>query len=349
MRKLFPEFNKPTKKELEKIWREAVFVFDTNVLLGLYRIPEQAREKMIAVLEKLKNENRIWIPHQVAKEFYTRRMDAIYNQNKSHDEAIKNLKKIEEEINKKFDSKEAIRNISRGFKDVNREVEKAKKRCEWFDNDKIEKQLNKIFTGRVSGNYEKDKLSEIYKQGQERYDKEIPPGYKDKKKDKEDKTGTKKFGDLVIWNQIIDRAKEIKKPIILVTDDQKEDWWWKINNDTTIGPRPELIREIKDQAGVPFYIYQSEQFMGHAGQYLKIKFGAALIKQVTEIKETARAERELVKPDVGGDLSSNDRVELDANANSVMGNAQNSNSSSEQSGAEEASERVGDNQTNGNG
>lgn len=48
MRNLFPEFNKPTTKRFKKLWTQAIFVFDTNVLLSLYRIPQQAREKMIS-------------------------------------------------------------------------------------------------------------------------------------------------------------------------------------------------------------------------------------------------------------------------------------------------------------
>jgi len=34
-----------------------------------------------------------------------------------------------------------------------------------------------------------------------------------------------KFGDLIIWKEMIEKAKAEKRPIIFVTDDGKSDWW----------------------------------------------------------------------------------------------------------------------------
>lgn len=305
MRNLFPEFNKPTTKGFKKLWTQAIFVFDTNVLLSLYRIPQQAREKMISVLEELQKQNRIWIPHQVATEFYRRRPDVIHTQEKSHNEIIELLNNAEQEISKKFDAKDILRKITGSCKVIRSEIEKSKKRdCDWLKKDKIETELNKIFKNKIGMVFDGAKLNEVYKSGQERYEKEIPPGYEDNKKDKNDKTGTRKFGDLIIWFQIIEQAKIDKKPVILITDEQKEDWWWKINGTTTIGPRYELRKEIKEKAGVEFYMYQSEQFMKHAGEYLKVKFDTKLIEQVKKSKE------ELAQTQDGLSVSSVDNVGL---------------------------------------
>jgi len=327
MRSLFPEFNKPTTKEFKKLWTQAIFVFDTNVLLSLYRIPQQAREKMISVLKELQKQNRIWIPHQVATEFYRRRPDVIHTQEKSHNEIVELLNKAEQEISKKFDAKDILKKIAGSCKIIRSEIEKSKKRdCDWLKKDKIEMELNKVFHSKVGAAFDNTKLNEVYKNGQERYEKEIPPGYEDKKKDKDDKTGTQKFGDLIIWLQIIEQAKIGKKPVILVIDEQKEDWWWKINGTTTIGPRHELRKEIKEQAGIEFYMYQSEQFMKHAGEYLKVKFDIKLIEQVKKSKEDlARSQDELSissVDDVG--LSEQVKVVIDPVASSNIGTSENS-------------------------
>ena len=319
MRNIFPEFNKPTPKGFKKIWKESIFVFDTNVLLSLYRIPQQAREKMISILKELQKKDKIWIPHQVAREFYCERMNVIHIQEKAHRDIIELLEKTEQEINKKFDSKEILKKISGSCKIIKNEIEKSKlKNCDWLKKDKVEIELNRILKDKVGRPYDKNRINEIYQEGQERYNKEIPPGYEDKKKDKDDKTGTKKFGDLLIWFQIIDRAKEIKKPIIFITDEQKEDWWWKINSNTIIGPRHELTREIKDQSGAIFYMYQSEQFMKHVGEYFKVKFGKDLIEQVRKVKEITQSDQELAQSSEGGlSVSSADRV----GSNEVVKNA----------------------------
>jgi len=341
MRSLFPEFNKPTTKGFKNLWTKAIFVFDTNVLLSLYRIPQQAREKMISVLKELQKQNRIWIPHQVATEFYRRRFDVIHTQEKSHNEILELLNKAEQEISKKFDAKDILKKITGSCKVIRSEIEKSKKRdCDWLTKDKIETELNKVFKGKVGNAFDNAKLTEIYKNGQERYEKDIPPGYEDKKKDKDDKTATRKFGDLIIWFQIIEQAKSDKKPVILVTDEQKEDWWWKINGTTTIGPRHELRKEIKEQAGVEFYMYQSEQFMKHAGEYLKVKFDTKLIEQVKKSKEElAQSQDEL-------SVSSVDNVGLSEQVKVVIDPVGGSNSGASADSLSET-KKVDDNQVNG--
>lgn len=94
---------------------------------------------------------------------------------------------------------------------------------------------------------------------------QLPPGYMDSKKDK-DKIGDKysygglvyhrKFGDLTFWKQIIEEAKSRKiKHLIFITDDDKEDWWLIADymGEKQIGPRPELIEEIRREAGTEHF------------------------------------------------------------------------------------------------
>ncbi|MBE9467448.1 MAG: hypothetical protein IMY72_03885 [Bacteroidetes bacterium] len=59
----------------------------------------------------------------------------------------------------------------------------------------------------------------------------MPSGYQDSTKDKDDKSSftydniryERQFGDLILWNQIINKAKENKiENVIFVTDDAKK-------------------------------------------------------------------------------------------------------------------------------
>ncbi len=49
-----------------RIAEQALFVFDTNVLLNLYRYQSGTRDELLNVLAQLSD--RIWIPHHVALE-----------------------------------------------------------------------------------------------------------------------------------------------------------------------------------------------------------------------------------------------------------------------------------------
>lgn len=58
-------------------------------------------------------------------------------------------------------------------------------------------------------------------EGEIRYKKEVPPGFKDAK----NKDGVRKYSDLILWKELLRFAAKEKKHVIFVTDDVKADWW----------------------------------------------------------------------------------------------------------------------------
>lgn len=133
-------------------------------------------------------------------------------------------------------------------------------------------------------------MDKIYEEGADRYKRRIPPGFEDEK-DKKDKTKEydgivylDEFGDLVVWKQIIDKAKNDQKPIIFVTDDVKEDWW-QIEKGRTIGPRVELLNEFRREVDVPFYMYKSEQFISQIQLHLSEEVNEVAIKEIEDLRE----------------------------------------------------------------
>jgi len=80
--------------------------------------------------------------------------------------------------------------------------------------------------------------------------------------------------------------------LVLVTDDDKPDWWWKVksNGQKTIGPRPELIEEATRDGGVSlFYMYNSEQFIRFAKEYLGASVKAESIDQIGDVRRWLKA------------------------------------------------------------
>jgi hypothetical protein len=177
----------------------------------------------------------------------------------------------------------AIKNACDIVHDELNKLDKA--RPKWLSDDRVLTNIEKIISNRVGLPYDVAKLKQVYIDGAERYEKEIPPGYKDVDKDKNDKSKTRKFGDLVIWYQIIDKAKEEQKPIIFVTDEQKEDWWWKEEGGRNMGARFELKKEMFDKTGMMLHMYQSDQFIEHSREHLNTKFGPEFIKEIKKARE----------------------------------------------------------------
>jgi len=88
------------KPDFDKLWNEGTFVFDTNILLNLYRYPKDTSEDLI---RKLENEipNRLWMPHQVVIEYHEGRYGVILDQKKFY----KRLKNTIIDANKVFNRK----------------------------------------------------------------------------------------------------------------------------------------------------------------------------------------------------------------------------------------------------
>lgn len=91
-------------------------------------------------------------------------------------------------------------------------------------------------------------LSEIYgicDDGEKRYKKENPPGYKDAK----EKDGIRKYSDLIWWKEVIQYARKSRKNIVLVTDDVKEDWWKIDKKFVKYGSEVNWLRKLLSKLG----------------------------------------------------------------------------------------------------
>jgi hypothetical protein len=142
--------------------------------------------------------------------------------------------------------------------------------------------VSELFAGRVGTKPAEEHLAAIRKEGEERYAKKIPPGFEDAKKGAD--TGDK-FGDLIIWKQLIEKAAADKRPIIFVTDDGKSDWW-HIHHGKKIGPHPYLVEEFLTATSQQFHIYELPQFLRFSAE----KGSTIQPEAVQRIAETMIAE-----------------------------------------------------------
>ena len=261
-----------SSSELEDLWENGIFTFDANILLNLYRYSQSTSNELLQVIKKLKP--RIWLSYQAGLEFHRNRLKIIKEQEESYQTLIDELDKDESKLINQLGSNRhpfitGSEEIIKQLKDLFKEIKsKLKKQSEDYlklvKEDNILNGVTELFNKKVGRKYSEEELEKIFKEGEVRYEKKIPPGFEDSK----EKEGGRKYGDLVIWYQIIEYAKENKKPIIFVTAEQKEDWWRK-NKGEIIGPCPELIEELEAKASVPFHMYRVDPFLKYSQKYLK--------------------------------------------------------------------------------
>jgi len=251
MKNLFSGFHNPDASELSDAWLsdETLIVFDTNTFINLYGYAIQTRSDFFSILDKL--QNSIWIPYHVALEYQRNRLQAIKREKAVFTQIDKLLGKIDKVFSDDFPDLALARrfpklneNTEKFHKDVQKLVKNYRISVNHWDkqqpsvrtHDKIRAHINTFFDGRTgSPPKSQDEINEIHTKGKSRFELSIPPGYmdKDKEKEKEPKftyggiTYERQYGDLIIWQQIIEKASEEKfKNVIFVTDDSKEDWWY---------------------------------------------------------------------------------------------------------------------------
>ena len=270
-----------------KLWDECIFVLDTNILLDLFRRSENTRVEIITLLNNLGN--RLWIPHQVSFEFINNYQTVI-------DTEKNYISRIEEILNDH--KKQFVRSIRENSRDRTIEIRNIiiQKQVEAYDsikdaldeyNQKLEENyvpekilddILNLFVGKIGPPFQSNDLMQIYIEGELRYSLLIPPGYSDAV-GKNKKIGMEKFGDLVIWKQIINKSKVENKPIIFITNDKKEDWYLK-QKGKTLGPRLELIKEFSAETNSQFHMYQLDRFLKYANQYLEADVEEDVIDEI---------------------------------------------------------------------
>jgi prefoldin subunit 5 len=289
MKDLFPGHFKESEENLRKVWDSCIFVFDANILLNLYRYSDATRNEFLRLLEKIKD--RVWLPHRAAEEYLSNRLSVIDQQEQSYDSTIKSINNLKSDLDNArqhpFVSKQTMGDVDSVFNALCEELLKNKKvHTQRISNDEIKNSISQIFENRVGLPFDKEKLEQLIVDGEERYKQKIPPGFKDASKSSESEVFTdkcRKYGDLIVWKQVLEHSSEVKKGVVLVTDDKKEDWWERFKG-KTVGPRPELVKEFKDSTSNTFHMYQADRFLELARKNLGEQVSPEIVEEIREVR-----------------------------------------------------------------
>ena len=281
------------EEQENKLWKDAIFVFDTSALLNLYEYSDSTISDIFTTTFKdLKG--RLWIPFNVSTEYIGNRHKPIDKLKKEYSDLENNLKNIcdnLDQIRNKTKSKEKhpffekvdLEEFKSSFNTLKSRIEEEIKSQNEFLSKKLEddKILNFININFSIGNkYSYSKISSIVMEGEFRFRNLIPPGYKDEIS----KQGFQKFADLIIWKQIIDFSKEFNKDIIFVIDDIKEDWWI-LKKRKPVSPRFELIAELESASKQRFWMYETSEFIQKSKTINKSKIKPESIEDILTVSE----------------------------------------------------------------
>lgn len=310
MKDVFKGYYNIENSVLEELWKDdkTLFVFDANVLLNLYGYAKKTREDFFSILQAINK--KLWIPYHVGLEYQRRRLSIVRNEKIVFNDIESNLEKIQKVFKGDFEKLALKRRFPKLFentekleKEINKSISNYRKSVQHWDNeqpcvrshDEIREKLNDFFDGKVGDKPENQKwLDDLYKEGEERFKKKIPPGFKDSGKGSNDDDThfyndglyyERQYGDLVLWYQLIDKAKsESVENVIFITDDAKDDWWYKIssNGKKTIGPLAELQSEIYRKSNIRnFHMYSTSMFLEDGKSNLAVDVSESSIEDAS--------------------------------------------------------------------
>lgn len=248
--KIYPDSSKVFSfeyKSLEELTNNSIFILDTNVLFVPFDTSEKNLGDIKNILLKIKEENKLFLPARVAREFANNRAkklgDLFLKLRQTKDKLNSGNYKTEDypllqgnqnykEVLGNFDKiTELIKTSRKLLNNVESEI------LGWNWNDNVSKTYKTIFTEDIIIEVKKSE-EDLINDLKYRIEHKIAPGFKDSNKLDDG------IGDLIIWQTAMEIAKDKKMNLILVSNDQKNDWFYK-QDKTGLYPKYELFDEFR--------------------------------------------------------------------------------------------------------
>jgi hypothetical protein len=271
----FEGYRDPTEEEALTLLRRAPVILDANVLLDLYTFDEPSRTVALNYLEAIKS--RLFIPHQVMREFWRNRHSVIaevedpkrplesvrqdlltiLNGLRPDRERPEELVAMRAEIEGQLDALSARIDKARGAP-----FDKARA-LQDTSLDPVVVALEATLDGRVGQPFDEETEALLIEEGLKRFERKVPPGFADAD-DKREQLPERGTGDFLLWEQSLRHVQSQQgvNGFVLVTNDKKEDWRVVLTKPKkqALGVRPELVAESRDRAGAPVVLLSQTDF-----------------------------------------------------------------------------------------
>ena len=312
MREEFGGFYGISEEVIEQVLKSenTIFIFDTNILLTLYRCEEETRNQFFKIWEKVKD--NCWFPHHVCLEYQRNRLVVVKGSRDSLNSIPKEIKNTIKELRGKIYGNSFNQTVSRYSKlrsEIDSLFESFDRVVESFTSDSIDVRNSKIdfFTNHDVIRDEIDKLTagkigpapatqavidELNKTAKIRYKYKTGPGFEDSSDKKNDFYSfggvnyDAEYGDYYVWSQILEYIDNVEnKNVVYVTNDAKSDFFYKLDGKVR-GPNESLISEIKKRGATEFLLQNIDAFLHHANKHLNVKVEQ---ETITELSNASNA------------------------------------------------------------
>ena len=246
MRDVFGEWYSDGDDERRDFVTKARIALDANVLLGLYRISKESREKILVQLERDDIRPRLFLPYRAGFEYHRQRLSVAADHAKQYTRAtniisgvkgkgvnsqlLQELRAAIREVKDTGVQKRLLDAADTAFKEAATTIDGAI-RAERESNilhpkqiqtdDPIRDRIEKLFTdaGQIGRRRTSTDLRAWEDQARARLAAAMPPGTG---VDESKRDGG--IGDPLIWMEMMDLARAVEQDVLFVSDDMKADW-----------------------------------------------------------------------------------------------------------------------------
>lgn len=305
MKENFKGFYTKNIKENSEIYKSqgTLFVFDTNVLLDLYRNNTETISAIKKTIDQVND--RIFLPYFTALEYQKRRLSVIDDQkhliSSTTSPIVDIINTSKQHLYKCTNTK------ARHYEGLNKQVTALITKTITILNDDLEKMFESLhesidelstkdihrewidstFEGKIGNKKTQEYIDELDKKCIVRFKDKIPPGFCDIIKKNDGKTDTsfcydgikydRAYGDFYIWDEILQFSKsENINNVFFVTNDAKDDFVFKVGRDKenreNKGVHALLREEIINLSNVTsFDILNTKELISNINQAYNLK------------------------------------------------------------------------------
>lgn len=273
MKNTFWEYYHPTKKEIEDIKNQGIYIFDACSILKLYTLSKEDFSKIIKKMDSLSKKGKVWITHQNCLEYHRNRLGKVIERYNIFDQIFLNLDKLKKDTIKSLDSinrdlpsivkiHKSKQELDKTFTSIEKNIKIYKNNLpDLRENDFIRNKIEKIFKNNIGDAYSEKELENKNELATERRRNNRRPGLLDDTN-----------GDIISWYQMKEFIKNSNfQKFIYITEEKKADFWANKKTSKDVQPSPDLIKEIyEDCDNKMFYIASLEDILDEPVSVKKI-------------------------------------------------------------------------------
>ncbi len=290
MKNMFPGYYSHTDDELKQMLDQGLVIFDPTVLLNLFRYSERTVQIFMSTLAKI--QNRLWLPFQAAEQYHANILPVLFQEQKFSGQVITGIKILVGGLNnparEPFIDLKVLERLNALVEKL--EVNYLKKKdfaLLFFTNNPLKEKIAALYHEKVGPPYSSERVEQIFSQGEERFQKKIPPCHLLLN----EQEPAIKFSDLVLWTQLIEHAKTVETPLAFVSGEEKESWFYCVEG-SVLGPHPSLIAELKTVQDLPFHIFTTSQFLTYARELINPSIGNSVINEIKMVEKRLKQLRD---------------------------------------------------------